>query len=497
MYAESTISNEKKLFLSSDPLIQSYSYHSDFFHVTRNDSLFNQWDAEASNIKFSFEQYNKESPKISQKNCKVYVTEGKTGIKLRLEQETEDDRSCFYSYQVMGDGSFELTVDFIKLASHKSVIGIRFYNQETDTSYTVCYCGHSSIMILTEEQGDVSRRRILQSKMHTKLMGAVKNGQLTFFYSEDETGWEQVSEEISFEVSDYQVGIYVEQGYDDFRDWLAVNYIQLSYDPYKQMGYRLDFFTGIQCSTYKNYVVNPFLKTYTYNLEVVRKYMKVSELLMKVITDDYYVHANIAGKDVLLYGFSLEEEVFYIVQYNLGEEHQLTTLPFDFEEHVSMEEECILFKMFFDDDFEERFPFRKNVLIQFIDDYLNGRNSYGSMWKVPGRDDRIYGLNIYDMLIEQIKNKVYETHSFFVLGEHKKIMKMRLQYLYHSGYIDKTSLKMQIKVFDKIEEDLKVVYQISRKEDKSESDNTLIRNSLLNAKEAEKEALSLLLSILK
>jgi hypothetical protein len=135
--------------------------------------------------------------------------------------------------------------------------------------------------------------------------------------------------------------------------------------------------------------------------------------------------------DCFLYGYNLNEKIFYTAGYLENSQYKEYTLKF--EDYLNAvkdyenSENSINIKFL---------RFKKNIVYNIdvsqiktaLRAYLNGENIYF--------EDKVelYGVNIYDILMNKIKNNDYDLREYHVLWEHKKIMSDRIKFLIDSGH---------------------------------------------------------------
>lgn len=79
-----------------------------------------------------------------------------------------------------------------------------------------------------------------------------------------------------------------------------------------------------------------------------------------------------------------------------------------------------------------KYDFNYTFLLGQLEDYLNSRCSDRKYTVPDGHVDRAFGMEIYDYIICIFKTKhqsIYDTRILYLLWEHKKCMKMRIEYM--------------------------------------------------------------------
>nr|WP_302596542.1 hypothetical protein [uncultured Cellulosilyticum sp.] len=242
--------------------------------------------------------------------------------------------------------------------------------------------------------------------------------------------------------------------------WFYNSYIQLQIN---KNGYnKMDFCVG--------YNINPIL----YNCPwitchgISRTLLKkgwnsIIEFLIDSINDGYYIYIGVdeyyipsydsfnkqhSVHDMLVYGYDLSKEKFYIADFFKERKYNFALCDFKEMEkaHVQTDQSdsfngVMLIKP---KDYTYNYSFCIYTVKKLIKDYIECKNSNlrtimlntNSVYK----DEYLYayGLEVYKVLKTSLYTlTIKDIRPFYVLYEHKKIMKFLIKYLNDNGYLSK------------------------------------------------------------
>lgn len=110
-----------------------------------------------------------------------------------------------------------------------------------------------------------------------------------------------------------------------------------------------------------------------------------------------------------------------------------------------------------------------NNIIILLEDYIYSRNSFERFNSLCKNNDRVYGINIYKVLIDNVNSQVInDVRILNLLWEHKKCMTERIEYLSRQEIIEKYQYEFFIDKFKSIENkafllrNLQLKYNISK-----------------------------------
>ncbi|WP_127529574.1 hypothetical protein [Paenibacillus kobensis] len=199
---------------------------------------------------------------------------------------------------------------------------------------------------------------------------------------------------------------------------------------------------------------------------VTSKWGSIIDFIIENINSNHYVHTMVnyfyvplsdrynklqLHHDILVYGYDLNREMFYVSDffkngiYSKGEisfadlslafsTNHLTT------NHDYLREMVYLYK--FNDQYQD--SFNADTIVNSISNYFTNKTpEYWEMFNYGGdRDNLDFGMQIYTTLQNYV-NSILENESkidirpFHLLYDHKKIMTLRLKYLYDNRLLSK------------------------------------------------------------
>ena len=233
--------------------------------------------------------------------------------------------------------------------------------------------------------------------------------------------------------------------------WFYSNYIQLFYyieDDY----FHLNFFTPH---------IYPHLKLYILDIDLFSNVIKrdIIQFLIDCISndiyiytflDDYYVPGRKAYKkyhnkhDNFIFGYNLEEQYFDIAGF-VDFNYSTSTIGFDELKMAflspSQPDAINLYKY---KDKNSIYEFDKGLVADYIYDYLFANDTSRRLKIINNPLDYkhlVWGVRIYEGMsqyIDMLLQKKVEMNivPFHILYEHKKCMRMRIEYMIENEYLD-------------------------------------------------------------
>ncbi|MCR5702873.1 MAG: hypothetical protein K6G76_12130 [Lachnospiraceae bacterium] len=153
--------------------------------------------------------------------------------------------------------------------------------------------------------------------------------------------------------------------------------------------------------------------------------------------------------ELFIYGYNMDEEVFYVGDFTFKDKYSYTTVSFDkvkkgFEALTATEDHV------FNTDYkgtrglyviqkntENRYyELDKDLIKRTINEYLEGFDTKDHFRMMRNRfDDTVFGVNVYDAILERIDKQLHEEEPDFdiralhIAYDHKVLMLDRLKYL--------------------------------------------------------------------
>lgn len=313
---------------------------------------------------------------------------------------------------------------------------------------------------------------------------------------------------------DYAYPLSIVLNEPDNQAWLFCNFIQLYYtseDTDNSINY---YYTDINNRMWD--ARNPLLDYQTIHKDTLRNFnIDIIEFFIKMIDigyycytyfDEYYMSCSPAYKQVhfphvsFIYGYDLENKKFYIAGYDKTYKYNYNEVCFD----IIKEAYDLCERDYYDDKNtiylmiysykSTKYKFDINVVLEQLNEYLYSVNTskrYNLCFNP--RPNLTFGINSVEGLMNKIDKMIegqninFSYKPYYILLEHKKLMKLRIDYLIEQGYLDSECLskKMFIEIESKylLIQNLAVKYSITRTTDLLRKVKDLLANSIQLEKE--------------
>ena len=243
--------------------------------------------------------------------------------------------------------------------------------------------------------------------------------------------------------NDLMIGLHVNMYENQYYNWLYTNYIQLQFNPFVRF-LRLDYFVDINKNLFKR--VNLFVDYIVEDLDVASNYS--SNILdyiidninnnryIELFLDEYYIEGRLCYKKHhnfihpnLIYGY--KKNCYFLlmgIDYN-GLPSYSKIKYSDLESSISTYDNIIISDKFLPNACT--FNINIKLIIKFLEDYINSRNSSHAISYIFEEIDGVFGINIYDELIKDENFAIFlnDIRIAYVIYEHKKIMYDRIDFL--------------------------------------------------------------------
>lgn len=208
----------------------------------------------------------------------------------------------------------------------------------------------------------------------------------------------------------------------------------------------------------------------------------INYFYVPLISYDNKIHFK---HDILIFGYDLNEEVLYVSDFFGAGKYSYEKISFsDFNKAFStyslaknsdyLNEMVYLYKVNPKCDYK----FNINNISNSIKSYLYGSiPEYWDIYNRDNRDDIVFGIDTYTTLKNYITRKrssdeIDDIRPFYMLYDHKKIMSLRLKYLYEHQYYKNYSSD-NINGLTKIESQAKEVINLIIKYNITKKNKTL------------------------
>jgi hypothetical protein len=167
--------------------------------------------------------------------------------------------------------------------------------------------------------------------------------------------------------------------------------------------------------------------------------------------------------ELFIYGYNMEEELFYVGDFTFKDKYAYTTVTFDAvkrgfdalsagEDHVFRDDYKGTRGLYvIEKNTESRYYDLDTVLIKrTLEEYLEGADTKSHFRMMRNRfDDTVFGVNVYDALKQRVDKQLhaqepdYDIRALHIAYDHKVLMEERLKYLmaneviaYDQGLLD-------------------------------------------------------------
>jgi hypothetical protein len=489
----------KKLLISDNPYIRSYTYHTYPIAIIENyisDII--------ARIKFIGEDY-----RGLQMECeKIDVVENDEELLIKSSPYVTDNHCCFYR-KMKNTDSLTLQILHQQYVNYWGDINIFISDQRErvadEDNYIYSYgnyCGDG--LFLKKGTASLSIKRMNEAGTYPLFLKLVVHHEaITFLCSADGVNWDRSYDTADPEIvqEEMYIGVRIELRDNQYYNWLFANYIQLMLnDNWLTQPYNVPL----------DYYVTPRRKWGYYTLhnlvEYKRDYMglikdcklNIIEYIMIHINHSYYVQVFLNERYIpdrkayrsfdyrhpnLIYGYDEEKESLFIMGYNANGKPVLSEINYDEfnTAFIADDPDEIIYTLKYAPDVNP-YKLDPDQIIYSIDSYLEGRNLSKDTGNLIVPLTFIFGIRVYDELMkddEAVNCFIRDIRISYMLFEHKKIMRDRISYLIKKGVLDTETLSETIDNMDKIYKKSEIVNNLVIKYMSSESNEIRIRIRLL------------------
>lgn len=252
----------------------------------------------------------------------------------------------------------------------------------------------------------------------------------------------------------------------DYLPWVYNLYVQLSAPESFKYGNRLNFLVPDPMRD-----CCPWLQTINMNRNLALKISDITDLIKHYIDHDYYFYAcfnvqqisayhisSVFNHEVLIYGYNDTKKEFYFSDnYKHGKySHGIASYK-EIEKATELfvsSKDLLGFKgiKYTSQNSFKTFKFDYQTYINLINDYIYQKNS-STRWEVPGTiikmyEGRKWGIGVYSFVSEYLQTikgsgKRLDLRGFYVLKEHKTLLKKSLSYVLGNVWAEKYPLVAQ------------------------------------------------------
>ena len=442
---------QRKLKIKDKPLLHSYSYHMNTCsicegHIDEHGKVADI-DILEGDTSCGWE--------ISAKTSKVTIDQGNVSI---TNYKYDEDMGCVLTKEAGNDKEWTIRINDMAYGYSWSNISLVYGDQK------VYFDGQEKKGI---EIGYYAREGVLTSEdnksyeVYQKTRNIypiyfrirLKENTVSVYSSLDGENW---VEQRSYERQKYEKGknyinISVHINKHQWYEWLYSNFIMLIANVKDTLP--IDHVAGLRKS-YKYYNLNMFLDFARLSAKAVEEIAELKKCLKSFINENYYIELPLNEKYVsgsnshkygidrphvnLLYGYDDESRCFYVRGIDInGHVYDGTIceddIPKAFRE--TREHDEIVLHQYNPQPgvYEIDIP----VMIKWYENYLKGEIGLDDCKFLLQMETFTYGVKVYDDLLQDGNVVLYDRRVGYILFEHHKIMRERIEFLRYRGFLSK------------------------------------------------------------
>jgi hypothetical protein len=287
--------------------------------------------------------------------------------------------------------------------------------------------------------------------------------------------------------------------YECAHPWIFSNYIQLFINKDCRPNWG-DFYFPASYDTRPSDTCKWLISQKIHRNTVAGKWDSAVHFVIECINSNHYVHTMLnyfyipvsdryqklhLHHDIFVYGYDINKEILYVADFFRNGVYSFKEIAFsDFELAFStynltanpdyLNEMVYLYK--FNGEYRYKYKFSFNAVMNSIKNYLSCKvHEYWDIYNFEDDRQNIhFGMEIYSTLKNYMRNVSkgedrFGVRPFYLLYDHKRIMTLRLEYLYKQGYIEKFGHDNIVR-FSKVENqaqniiNLVIKYDLTKKE---------------------------------
>ncbi|KAA8747334.1 hypothetical protein [Paenibacillus sp. UASWS1643] len=249
-----------------------------------------------------------------------------------------------------------------------------------------------------------------------------------------------------------------------YHEWLFTNHMQLRFDCYEPDTFHLDFYQPLM----REY--HPLLNIHSIQKEMLQLLnLNVTDFFIESINNGNYIYVLIdkqyikayrteesAPHDLFIYGYDRDNQEFNIADFfpdplptykkTKGSFYEIEQA---LNEHINYKEDCwdnVFGIQLISMNSFKSYRFNLEFFKTSLKHYLNSTNSaayFEAIEGIPAEEqclhgslDPVFGIHIYNKLIESVRADHQYIRALHMLSEHKTLMTKRIHYLHKLGLID-------------------------------------------------------------
>ena len=238
--------------------------------------------------------------------------------------------------------------------------------------------------------------------------------------------------------------------------WLSDRFIQLVIRPNFELT-QADFYDHADLNNHFILIYGCPLLGWMRNNQTTANFEKFTDYIEYQINHGYYVEPCLDNyyfkftshyqkrhfiHTTFIYGYDNEKKQAYISDFFDGQKYARQVVSYD-EINKSIENIDYLINLYKFQD--AQYNFNPKLMNLYLEDYINSEDSLHKFEFSYQEHNRgvLYGLNFYDYIIDNICNgrESIDIRPFHILFDHKRLMKIRLEYLYSRNTYDNEEIQ--------------------------------------------------------
>ncbi|GEM_PF-1698142 len=470
------ILQKKILSIEKNILVHGYSHNACMFCIAASKVDFWGNDGQIENLVF-LKDGNRTENYICEENTDIksdikvtILEEGKKKTINTYCSKTKGKGSCFLYQHAEEEIACEVKVDSFRWNNLWSFSGIRLCseNEQNRAEFRIGFAPNNRIAVVRIFKDQEKYESFDNTFEFDCVKVRLDENHISCYFAKDGNEWQEyMVEDNYFPTKQRKIGYFLWTDDEHYKNWFYTNYIQLhaSYDLEPNFDVKLDYYTGVK--VYDRYNVNnPWIRQSNIDPQLLDN-EDIITFIKNSIDHNYYIALMLNEKYVtgtwayqvqdldhesMVYGYDMGEKIIFLVGFDKTQ--HFTTYELSIEmfreayEKLSKSYELKLMR------FEVQ-PFQysldKGLICRMFKEYRDGIDSSHREELNINQPIRCYGMNIYNVLLQNLSG-LRDKGIAYILYEHKKNMKNRVEYLYERGCFNKTDYTSLVKMATKLEQ---------------------------------------------
>ena len=284
----------------------------------------------------------------------------------------------------------------------------------------------------------------------------VNQNMVMLYYATDKDNWilaNSIDYFFEWDKFEYKIGVYFSMSDRQYYKWIFNNFINLRLDLTDSSTLNYCGFVKRDC---KNYTINPIVRISTEKLDVISEYgITLWKYIVANINKDKYLEFWLNEKYIpglrayqlynythenLVYGYDEVGELLILKSIFDGKPISITVSFKDFQDALKNADQRLASRFYLFERQASNAPYLIDVsgIKRQLTEYCMGINPTLHYKNLITEEEGVFGLECYRVLLEELDgiNKFLgDVRISYVLYEHKKCMRDRIEYMIRYGYL--------------------------------------------------------------